>query len=98
MFGDHTLSKAMIKVSEEGAKQHELVNQEIGKLAEITGRSWDLVESDLFDKVRRISYLEGAGVFAAGFIGTYAVFCYIEDRKMKKRAKLMEPKSKEKGQ
>lgn len=95
MFGNRTLSRSIIKVSEEGAKQHEFVNQEIKKLAEITGTGWDLTQSDLFDKVRKKCFLEGAGVFAVGFVGSYAVLDWLEKRRMKKKLKNEEQNSKE---
>ena len=95
MFGDRTLRKAIIKVTEEGAKQHEIVNQEAKKLAEITGTGWDVIQSDLFDDVRKKCFLEGAGVFAIGFVGSYALLDYLEKRHAKKRLKDAEQKFKE---
>ena len=59
MFGNRTLSKAIVKVSEEGAKQHQVVAAEIDKLCEITAQRWDLVSGVVFDKVRKISFGEG---------------------------------------
>ena len=71
MLGNRMLSKAIIKTSEEGAKQHELVRNEIGKLCELTHQGWDLVSSELFDKVRKISFGEGF-VCGTAFTGLVA--------------------------
>ena len=59
MLGNRMLSKAIIKVSEEGAKQHELVRNEIDKLCQLTNQGWDLVSSKMFDKARKISFGQG---------------------------------------
>lgn len=59
MFGNKMLSKAVVKVSEEGAKQHELVRNEIDKLCQLTNQGWDLVCSKTFDKARKISFGQG---------------------------------------
>ena len=59
MFGNRMLSKVTIKASEEGVKQHKIVVEELGKLAELTNQGWDLVSSELFDKARKISFGEG---------------------------------------
>lgn len=73
MLGNRMLNKAIIKVSEEGAKQHELVRNEIDKLCELTNESWDLVSTKVFDKARKISFGQGmvcggalTGLVAAG--------------------------------
>ena len=71
MFGNKMLSKAIIKVSEEGAKQHEVVKNELDKLCQLTNQGWDLVSSKMFDKARKISF--GQGMLAgAGITGLVA--------------------------
>lgn len=72
MFGNRMLSKAVIKVSEEGAKQHKLVKYEMDKLCQLTNQSWDLVTSKTFDKARKISFGQGmiAGMALTGFAVT----------------------------
>lgn len=72
MFGNRMLSKAIVKVSEEGAKQHELVKNEIDKLCQLTNQGWDLVTSKMFDRARKISFGQGviAGTALTGFVVT----------------------------
>ena len=66
MFGNRTLNKSTIKVNAEGLEQYKIVASELDKLATLTQESWDLTSTKLFNKVRVISFLEGAAVFAAG--------------------------------
>lgn len=93
MFGERALNKAIIKVTKESAEQYDLVAREIGKLKDVTGIGWDLISSDLLDKVRRISFVEGGVVVAAGVVTGAAVSKAIEKRKQKKA----EQRLKEKG-
>lgn len=70
MFGNKMLSKAVVKVSEEGAKQHALVRTEIDTLCKLTNQGWDLVASKMFDKARKISFGQGfvAGTALTGLV------------------------------
>ena len=70
MLGNRMLSKAVIKVSEEGAKQHDLVRKEIDTLCKLTNQGWDLVTSKMFDKARKISFGQGfvAGTALTGLV------------------------------
>lgn len=71
MLGNRMLNKAIVKVSEEGAKQqHELVCNEIDKLCELTNHRWDLISGTLFDKVRKVSFGQGfvAGMALTGLV------------------------------
>ena len=83
MLGNKLLNKTTVKVSEEALKQQKLVIEEIGKLADLTNRGWDLVASELFDKVRKISFGEGfiCGTAFAGL--TVAASKVVKKRKSK---------------
>ena len=86
MLGNKALSKAVLKVTEEGAKQFKLVADEIGKLSNITGQAWCLTSAKLFDKVRKIS-------FGQGFIGGVAftgIVSAVRKRKKKDETKTNE--------
>ena len=92
MLGERTIKKTLIAVSEEGAKQHELIEKEIDKLVNITEKGWVLIQSDLFDKVRAISCLEGAAAAMAGAVTTMVVTEVLKARKQKKAEQRLEEK------
>ena len=81
MFGNRVLSKGVLKTTEEGVKQFKLLTEELTKLSKISGKAWCLTEAKLFDKVRRISFGQGA-VFGAAATGIITAI-----RKRKKKDK-----------
>ena len=64
------LDNAKISISNDAHNQYMVVNDEIKKLCELTHMSWDLTGSDLFNAVRKVSFVEGAicGVALMGVI------------------------------
>lgn len=68
MFGERFLRASKIKLSEEAAAQHALVNEERIKLCELTNSEWCLTYGETFDKARWISFFQGAGIGIAGCV------------------------------
>ena len=73
MLGKKTLKKARVLLNEDAYRQWNLVAKEIDILCEKTGMSWDLTDSKLFDKVRRVCFKEGVIVGIGITIGALAV-------------------------
>lgn len=59
MFGEKLLTKSKMSLDEAGYEQFNIVQDEIKKLCDNTTIGWDLVTSDLFDKVRKTCFAEG---------------------------------------
>lgn len=70
MFGQKLLTKSKMGLDETGYEQFNIVQGEIKKLCDHTTIGWDLVTSDLFDKVRKTCFAEGmiygAAIVTAG--------------------------------
>jgi hypothetical protein len=84
MLGNKYLKDVMMKTTKEGYDQYNVVANEIDKLADITNMGWDLTASEVFDKVRKISFGQGALIGAAVVGGAVAVKEIISKRKKKK--------------
>lgn len=59
MFGEKLLTKSKMSLDEAGYEQFNIVQGEIKTLCEKTTIGWDLVTSELFDKVRKTCFAEG---------------------------------------
>ena len=87
MLGNKYLKDVMMKTTKEGYDQYNVVANEIDKLADITNMGWDLTASEVFDKVRKISFGQGALIGAAVVGGAVAVKEIISKHKKKKSEK-----------
>lgn len=72
MLGQKLLTHASCTISDDAHKQYVVVAEEIKKLCELTHMSWDLTASDLFNAVRKVSFVEGA-ICGAALVGTFIV-------------------------
>ena len=68
MLGQKLLDNARFHISNDAQQQYTVVCEEIKKLCELSRMGWDLTSSDLFDAVRKVSFVEGA-VFGAALLG-----------------------------
>ena len=67
MFGEKLLTKSKMSLDEAGYEQFNIVQGEIKKLCDNTTIGWDLVTSELFDKVRKTCFAEGM-VYGAAIV------------------------------
>ena len=68
MLGQRLLDNSRFHISNDAQQQYAVVCEEIKKLCELSHMGWDLTSSDLFDAVRKVSFVEGA-VFGAALLG-----------------------------
>lgn len=68
MLGQRLLDNARFHISNDAQQQYAVVCGEIQKLCDLSHMSWDLTSSDLFDAVRKVSFVEGA-IFGAALLG-----------------------------
>lgn len=86
MLGNKYLKNVTCKVTEEGHAQYTIVAEEIDKLAKITDMGWDLTASKVFDKVRRISFGQGA-LIGAAVVGSVVAIKEIVTKHKEKNSK-----------
>ena len=89
MFGDKLLGKTF-RVTKEASEQFRKVDGEINTLANLTGKSWHLTEDRLFDKVRYVSFVEGAATVCVGAAVAACCVKIWEKHKIKKFEKGIE--------
>lgn len=68
MLGQRMLNNARISISDDAHNQYMVVSDEIKKLCKLTHMSWDLTATDLFNAVRKVSFVEGA-ICGAAIVG-----------------------------
>ena len=67
MLGQKLLDNAKVSLGDVAHQQYLVANEEIKKLCELSHMGWDLTSSDLFDVVRKVSFVEGA-IFGAALL------------------------------
>jgi len=72
MLGEKLLRNSTCIISDDAHKQYVTVAEEIRKLCSLTHMSWDLTDSELFNAVRKISFMEGV-VCGAMIVGGIVV-------------------------
>lgn len=68
MLGQKLLDNSRMHMSDDAAQQYLVVKEEITKLCNLTHMGWSLTGNELFDAVRKVSFVEGA-VFGAALLG-----------------------------
>lgn len=68
MLGQRLLNNARFHISNDAQQQYAVVCDEIQKLCNLTHMGWSLTGNELFDAVRKVSFVEGA-VFGAALLG-----------------------------
>lgn len=86
MLGNKYLKDVMVNVTEEGSEQYHVVANEIDKLCMVTQMGWSLTANHVFDKVRKISFGQGALIGAAA-VGSAVAVKEIVTRHKEKRSK-----------
>ena len=68
MLGQKLLDNSTVRLDDVAHQQYVVVNEEIKKLCDLSHMGWDLTGHDLFETVRKVSFVEGA-VFGAALLG-----------------------------
>lgn len=85
MLGNRILKKTSLGVTKEAYDQLQVVQKEIDTYCELTHTGWDLTQSELFDKVRKVCF--GEGVVIGGVVVGLSVLVGNAITKRKSKAK-----------